>query len=285
MDWPPINPKDPNKSSPGIAQAFPGGVLPSAESIHRRPRGEDQGVYQARRGPQEPFGNRDGNDPVQRLREEVESESRTSDPVTEMISERGEEPLSDAYRYMLGEVQDLAEDLWFRSHDRYPARGDQLVGLEQAPPSNGHRVHMAALHGLHGQVFVSRLDTEPPIEEDQYSDTFSNPGEAIQRLLGPEAEAGGRGRRGGQRRVPCGHPEWVPPPGGGAEIEIREDASLTESDGGFELLEPWRALQSTWILELRAQNFEIEVFGLASVPNGNRGSVMTPVLVQSFWED
>ena len=223
-----------------IARSFPGGVLPGVGSIHQRPQGEHPGVYCADPGPREPYGAQGGDERVRRLREEVESESRTSDPVTEYITEQAEEPLTDAYRYMLGEVEDVAEQVWFRNHDRYPARGDDL-GVGQAPPLNGQRARLASLHDLHGQFFVSGLDTEPPVEEDQYSDTFSTPGEAIERLLGSDAGAPARALQASQprrRRVPAGHPEWRVPEGGGVDVEIHDEVSPTESDGDFELIEP-----------------------------------------------
>ena len=237
-----------------IARSFPGGVLPATGSINPRPQGGVPGVYQAEAGLRGPYGDREGNDHLQQLREDVESESKTSDPVTEMISERAEDPQNGVYEYMLGETADVAEQIWFRTHDRYPDRRDELVGLEHAPPANGQRVRLASLHALHGQSFVSGLDVEPPVEEDAFSDTFSTPGEAIQRLL-EENQSVPHGRVGGDgddlrglpepsgplpregRRVPAGHPEWRPPPNGGVAIEIRDDAPLTESDDDFELLE------------------------------------------------
>ena len=107
------------------------------------------------------------------------------------------------------------------------------------------------LDPLQGAYYRSGL--QAPQSPDQFSDEMSAPGEAIERLLevnpsparsgvvgdsddlrGLHEPAGPLPREG--RRVPAGHPEWRPPPGGGVDIEIRSQVSSTESDGGFEMV-------------------------------------------------
>ena len=141
----------------------------------------------------------------------------------------------DPYRYMLSHVRDLAGELAQFQGLPIPAVGAPYAGAEDIPPQNGLRPRLAMLDGrFHAQYFNDGLFVEdsPPA----FSDTMSEPGEAIERLLNPSAE---RPRR---RRVPGHHPDWVPPPDGGVSVEISSQVSLTESDdGGFELLQPWRS--------------------------------------------
>ena len=236
-----------------IARSFPGGVLPSRTQEmlslgdgHPGGSGRDQGpqlgAYQQEmiaptRGAYVPSAYQVESEEVPYRQEEGrrvgaergESETRESDPVTEMsvVTEQ-----VDPYGYMLGHVRDLAEDMAWTQGLPIPAEGVPYAGAIDIPPANGTRPRLASLGGnLHGQYFNAGLFV--PRSPPAFSDTMSEPGEAIERLLNPTPAE--RPRR---RRVPAHHPEWVPPPDGGADVEIVDQVSQTESDddGGFELL-------------------------------------------------
>ena len=172
-----------------------------------------------------------------------ESETATSDVVTEWIQEGQEEGSipDDGYSYMLSHVVDTVEDMMWQSGAHLPLPNDPMPAGEGATLGvafqNGHRPHLASLRPLSGQAFEAGLAVPRPASE-AYEDTMSNP---ITRLLEPPGEPhrkGAPGKGGRRRRVPAGHPEWQPPPTGGRDIEIVSNPSITESDDGFELLEP-----------------------------------------------
>ena len=192
--------------------------------------------------------------------ERAESESLESDPVTEYRDPGGS--TSDPYEYALNHFVDAIEDIAFQNQEPLPDLGEEFPRADEIPPPNG--IHVRAptfLDPLQGAYYRSGLHV--PRSPDQFSDEMSAPGEAIERLLEevPSSARGGvvgasddlRGlhepagplpREG--RRVPAGHPEWRPPHGGGADIEIRSQASLTESDGGFEMVDQWAVVFFLW---------------------------------------
>ena len=274
-----------------IRRSFPGGILPSQQQgiLSHRPGHQPeaqgstvvaptQGAYQPSAtpyysgGPTEvPYQAGHGEGPLRAgglhgeedlrggegLREgRGESETATSDVVTEWIQESQEEgsiPDDGGYRYMLAHVVDTVEDMMWQSGRNLPLPQDPMPAGEGATLGaafqNGHRPHLASLRPLSGQAFNAGLAIPRSPASEAFEDTMSDPGEAITRLLEPPGEphrkgAPGKGGRGApgkggyRRRVPAGHPEWQPPPAGGQAIEIVSNPSITESDDGFELLDP-----------------------------------------------
>ena len=251
-----------------IARSFPDGILQSVATIH--PRGEVREVVRPTSvpptsGAYRPSATYHGGVPDDvpyrgeglrsgeehgvgegLLGEGAESETMTSDVVTEYIVEQqqdGDPTEDDAYSYMLSHVVDTVEDMLWQSGAHIPTYHDDVPAGDGSAFQNGRRPHIAALRPLQNQAFHSGLHVETPHSEDAYEDSMSNPGEAITRLLegsnkGGMKGAGGKGNR--PRRVPAGHPDWVPPPDGGRSIEVRENATPTESDqedDGFQLVE------------------------------------------------
>ena len=260
-----------------IRRSFPGGILPSQEQgvLRHRPGGAGgpggaegfnrdgvhpaglcdpevvvptSGAYQPSAtpyysgGPSDvPYQN-DRDDPSHA--EGGESESLGSEVTDYAVEVR--EP-GDPYRYMLGHVRDVAEDIAFRNQERMPQIGEGFPYMAEHPPLNGTVPRLAAMTAnVHGAYFQDGLWVPSDPELDAFSDEMDHPGEAIDRLLlgGPaEVLAEPRGpepRELPRRRVPAGHPEWRPPPGGGIDVEVMDDCPPTESDdGSFELLRPW----------------------------------------------
>ena len=252
-----------------IARAFPEGVLQSVNTIDNRAAVRDvvrpsqvpptSGAYtpsvayggevpyraedelHAGEGHRRPEGLHGGEGE----RNQAESETATSD-VTEYIKDESpsqDETGGDPYQYMLSHVIDTAEEMMWQAGADLPHPNDPAPASDGTAYQNGRRPRVAALRPFVGDAFQSGLFVPAAIGEDAYEDTMSQPGEAITRLLEVPSGSGDRPEepRGPQdpirrRRVPAHHRDWIPPPDGGINVEVVSNASVTESDDGFELL-------------------------------------------------
>ena len=206
-------------TNPSTGESVPLAAYHDGVTYETPYRAEDRRCAEDRRG---------AEDLSQGEGERGESEVPESDPVTELGA--AVTP-TDPYEYMLAHVRDAAEELAWNAGLPIPHEGVPYAGAEDIPPANGVRPRLAALTGdLHGQYFNSGLYV--PITPPAFSDTMSEPGEAIERLLSPAAQEHRR-----RRRVPAHHPDWIPPENGGKGVEIRSQVSETENDDDFELLQ------------------------------------------------
>ena len=214
-----------------IARAFPGGVLPDSSRLtpHQeeepgrpsiRPRPSSGGqvsiMYsqpQELRGPYR--GQEDGG---RAMMEGAETESRSSDPVTEIVHERAP---NDPYAYMLSHFRDMLEDQAYReSGEPLPPYGEEYPHAAEIPPVNGTRPRVAALRDtMHGAFYQSGLYVEQDPVTQQFEDEMDEPGEAITRLLSP------------------GGPH-APIPRGSQPQDGNRGSRGDASDDGFELLDP-----------------------------------------------
>ena len=214
-----------------IARAFPGGVLPDSNRLtpHQeeepgrpsiRPRPSSGGqvsiMYsqpQELRGPYR--GQEDGG---RAMMEGAETESRSSDPVTEIVHERVP---NDPYAYMLSHFRDMLEDQAYReSGEPLPPYGEEYPHAAEIPPVNGTRPRVAALRDtMHGAFYQSGLYVEQDPVTQQFEDEMDEPGEAITRLLSP------------------GGPH-APIPRGSKPQDGNRGSRGDASDDGFELLDP-----------------------------------------------
>ena len=246
-----------------IARAFPGGVLPDARSIQpsqaegvvrtslpAQPSsgGTESIMYNHLPALRGPYRGQDG--PGGTVHEGAETESRSSDPVTEIVHE----PISnDPYQYMLSHVRDLAEQLAWSTGETVPPIGSSFPMALEHPPNNGVRPKVTNVEEtVHGRYFNDGLFVEPSPHDDEFSDTLSTPGEAIFRLLGAPETSGQDVRQGQGEPLPLQEPagpqerdqrfnvfdfRWRPPQGGGENIEIHSQPSEDGSNHGFEMLD------------------------------------------------